>query len=266
MKKRIDVILVERGLFPSRERAKVNIMAGNVIYKDQPVLSAAFQVEEDADIYIKEDKIPFVSRGGLKLEKAIKLWNIDLSDCICMDVGASTGGFTHCMLLEGAKKVYAIDVGYGQLDWKLRQDERVINIEKCNFRYYDDSDLKENIDFASVDVSFISLKYILPNLSSYIKDGGRVVALIKPQFEAGRKDVGKGGIVTDNSVKNRVIQEVFTYAQNAGFSITGLSHSPIKGTKGNVEYIIYLLKSNQMEYNSIDVANVVELGEESFKK
>ena len=252
MKERLDVLLVNNGFFQSREKAKRAIMAGEVFVDGLVFDKPGMQISLDSEISVKNDSCPYVSRGGLKLEKAINEFQIDLNDAICMDIGASTGGFTDCMLKSGAAKVYAIDVGYGQLDYKLREDPRVINMEKCNFRYFDPEVLYEKIDFALIDVSFISLKHIFPVLTGLLKETGTVCALVKPQFEAGREQVGKKGIVRDKDVHEEVIINVIGYAKESGLYPIGLSFSPITGAKGNIEYLLYLNKDHNMEYN-IDV-------------
>ena len=267
MKERIDVLLVNKGFFPSREKAKKAVMAGEVsvdgLIFDKPGMS----VSEDALITVKNDNCPYVSRGGLKLAKAIDEFNIDLTDFVCMDIGASTGGFTDCMLQNKASKIYAVDVGYGQLDYKLRIDPRVCNIEKCNFRYFDKESIDDAIDFASIDVSFISLKHIFPVLTNLLNQGtsedsrGKVVALIKPQFEAGREQVGKKGIVKDPKVHEEVISNVIQYAREQDLYPIDLSYSPITGAKGNIEYLVYLNKGSDLGYNDWEerIRKVVEL-------
>ena len=207
MKERLDVLLVKKGFYPSRERAKASIMAGIVYVDGQKSDKAGNMVDENAEITVKENLCPYVSRGGLKLEKAMNLWGFPLTDCVCMDIGASTGGFTDCMLQKGARKVYAVDVGYGQLDYKLRMDDRVVNMEKCNIRYID-KDTVELLDFISIDVSFISLRLVFPVAASLLKPDGKLVCLVKPQFEAGREQVGKKGIVRDRKVHVQVIENV----------------------------------------------------------
>ncbi|MCR4788685.1 MAG: TlyA family RNA methyltransferase [Lachnospiraceae bacterium] len=244
MKERLDVILVNNGHAPSREKAKALIMAGIVYVNGQKEDKAgAFFNTEDLKIEVRGNAIPYVSRGGLKLEKALKVFPIDLKDKTCIDIGASTGGFTDCMLQNGARKVFAIDVGHGQLDWKLRNDERVICMEKTNFRYLKKEDINENIDFAGCDVSFISLSKILPVAYELLEDDGEMVCLIKPQFEAGRDQVGKKGVVRDKKIHIEVIENVFGYAADSSFGIIGLDHSPIKGPEGNIEYLIWLSKN-----------------------
>ena len=242
MKKRIDVLLVDFGYFASREQARRTIMAGNVFVNNQRVDKPGTAVKIDSEILVKGKQIPYVSRGGLKLEKAVNNFDLVLKDKVCMDIGASTGGFTHCMLQNGAVKVYSIDVGYGQLAWKLREDERVVCMERQNIRHLDESLLDPRPDFASIDVSFISLKNVLPKAWASLKMGGRIVALIKPQFEAGREKVGKKGVVREPSTHIEVIDRVSKIAVKEGFKILDLDYSPIKGPEGNIEYLIYLEK------------------------
>ncbi|MCR5012302.1 MAG: TlyA family RNA methyltransferase [Lachnospiraceae bacterium] len=243
MKERLDVLLVKNGLAPSREKAKIMIMEGNVFVAGQREDKAGSTFPEDAVIEVRGSSLKYVSRGGLKLEKALASFPIDLNDCVCMDIGASTGGFTDCMLQNGAVKVYAIDVGYGQLAWKLRSDERVVCMEKTNFRYVTDEQIKEPVDFASVDVSFISLSKILPVAFPLLKEDGKMACLIKPQFEAGREKVGKKGVVRDPRVHEEVINNVFGFAAEAGFYVCGLEYSPVRGPEGNIEYLMYLRKN-----------------------
>lgn len=244
MKERLDVLLVKKGLAPSREKAKAVIMAGSV-YVDGQKEDKAGSVfdEESAQIEVRGHALPYVSRGGLKLEKALKVFPITLTDKICMDIGASTGGFTDCMLQNGAAKVYSVDVGYGQLDWKLRQDERVVCMEKTNFRYMTPEDIPDVLDFASVDVSFISLDKILTPAYALLKEQGEMVALIKPQFEAGREKVGKKGVVRDPKVHEEVIAKIVRHADEVLFEVLDLSYSPIRGPEGNIEYLIHLKKN-----------------------
>ncbi|KXI13520.1 TlyA family RNA methyltransferase [Peptostreptococcus anaerobius] len=242
MKKRIDVLLVDFGYFASREQARRTIMAGNVFVNNQRVDKPGTAVKIDSEILVKGKQIPYVSRGGLKLEKAVNNFDLVLKDKVCMDIGASTGGFTDCMLQNGAVKVYSIDVGYGQLAWKLREDERVVCMERQNIRHLDESLLDPRPDFASIDVSFISLKNVLPKAWASLKMGGRIVALIKPQFEAGREKVGKKGVVREPSTHIEVIDRVSKIAVKEGFKILDLDYSPIKGPEGNIEYLIYLEK------------------------
>lgn len=241
-KERLDILIAQRGLAESRERAKAYIMAGVVYVNGQKEDKAGLKVDVTASIEVRE-KMRYVSRGGFKLEKAMAQFPIELEGKTCMDVGASTGGFTDCMLQNGAVKVYSIDVGYGQLAWKLREDERVICMEKTNMRYVTHEQIPEEIDFSSIDVSFISLTKILLPVYNLIKEGGEVVALIKPQFEAGREQVEKHGVVRDPKVHKQVIHLVWEYAKSIGFSIRGLDFSPIKGPEGNIEYLIYLKKA-----------------------
>lgn len=241
---RLDVAVLEAGYAPSREKAKAIIMAGQVYVNNQKVDKAGTEIKKDDVLEVRGNTLKYVSRGGLKLEKAMQCFPISLSGKICMDVGASTGGFTDCMLMNGAVKVYSVDVGYGQLAWKLRCDERVVNLERTNFRYVTDEQIKDKIDFASVDVSFISLMHILPNLSKLTADDAEAVCLIKPQFEAGKEKVGKKGVVRDKAVHTEVVQKVIGLAIQNGFSVCGLDFSPVKGPEGNIEYLIYLKKSN----------------------
>lgn len=242
MKERLDILLVKRGLAPSREKAKAMIMEGNVFVENQREDKAGTSIPENAKIEIKGNTLKYVSRGGLKLEKAMNHFDIELQNKVCMDIGASTGGFTDCMLQNGASKVYAVDVGYGQFAWKLRTDERVVCMEKTNIRYVTPEDIGEPLDFASVDVSFISLSKVLPAARELLKDGGEMVCLIKPQFEAGREKVGKNGVVKDIAVHKEVILMIADYAMANGLGVMGLDFSPIKGPKGNIEYLIYLDK------------------------
>lgn len=244
MKERLDVLLVKKGLAPSREKAKAVIMAGSV-YVDGQKEDKAGSVfdEESAQIEVRGHVLPYVSRGGLKLEKALKVFPITLTDKICMDIGASTGGFTDCMLQNGAVKVYSVDVGYGQLDWKLRQDDRVVCMEKTNFRYMTSEDIPDVLDFASVDVSFISLDKILTPAYALLREQGEMVALIKPQFEAGREKVGKKGVVRDPKVHEEVISRIVCHADEVSFEVLDLSYSPIRGPEGNIEYLIHLKKN-----------------------
>ena len=244
MKERLDVLLVNRGLASSREKAKTIIMAGDVFVNGQREDKAGSTFDDKCDIEVKGNKLRYVSRGGLKLEKAVNEFDLGLTGLTCMDIGASTGGFTDCMLQNGAKKVYSIDVGHGQLDWKLRNDERVICMEKTNFRYIKPKDIGEEIDFASCDVSFISLTKIILPARALLKDEGRMVLLIKPQFEAGREKVGKKGVVRDESVHVEVIEKIVRFAMICGFDILRLDYSPIKGPEGNIEYLIYLRKNS----------------------
>ena len=241
-KKRLDVLLTERGLQESRQRAQAVIMSGEVFVNGQRVDKPGTAVAEDARIEIRGGTLPYVSRGGLKLEKAMATFPIDLHGAVCADIGASTGGFTDCMLQNGAEKVYAVDVGYGQLAWKLRSDLRVVCLERTNARYLTREQVPDALDFASVDVSFISLKLILPPLNGLLKDGGHAACLVKPQFEAGREKVGKKGVVRDPDVHLEVLEHFLDHAKESGFTVLGLTYSPIRGPEGNIEYLGYLEK------------------------
>ena len=254
-KQRIDVLLVEKGFFESREKAKASIMAGIVFVDEQKVDKAGEEVSIDANIEVRGNACPYVSRGGLKLHKAVNEFKIDLSDKVCMDIGASTGGFTDCMLQNGASKVYSVDVGYGQFAWKLRQDPRVVCMERTNIRYVTNEDIGELLDFASIDVSFISLTKVLPVAFNLTKDSGEVVALIKPQFEAGRDQVGKKGVVRDSKVHKEVIEKVIEFSKGIGFKVKNLSFSPIKGPEGNIEFLVHLSKT---EENEVDIDCIIE--------
>ena len=240
MKTRLDVYLTEQGLAETRQKAQAYIMAGDVYINGQKADKAGDTVKEGDAVELRGAKLPYVSRGGLKLEKAMAVFPISLKDKICMDVGASTGGFTDCMLQNGAQKVYAVDVGYGQLAWKLRSDERVVNLERQNIRYLTGEQVPDELDFVSVDVSFISLSHVLPVIWRFLAPGGRAVCLIKPQFEAGREKVGKKGVVREKSVHLEVIEMVIAYAVSIGFEVLNLEYSPIKGPEGNIEYLLYL--------------------------
>ena len=243
-KERIDCALVSRGFIESREKAKAIIMSGIVFVNNQKCDKPGYTVKADDKIEVRGEKLKYVSRGGLKLEKAMNVFNIRLDGCVCADIGASTGGFTDCMLQNGASKVFAVDVGYGQLAWKLRTDSRVVNLERTNFRYVTNEQITEPLDFASVDVSFISLSLILPVLGSLLRPDAFAVCLIKPQFEAGKDNVGKKGVVRDRSVHIAVIEKIIDVSVQNGFSVTGLDYSPIKGPEGNIEYLCYLKKSD----------------------
>lgn len=260
-KERLDVLLVNKGFATSREKAKTMIMEGLVFIKGNREDKAGSTFPEDVEITIKGEKLKYVSRGGLKLEKAMNSFPISLAGKVCMDIGASTGGFTDCMLQNGAIYVYSIDVGYGQLDYKLRVDERVCCMEKTNFRYVTPEDIDKEVDFASVDVSFISLDKILGPAFNILKDGGEMACLIKPQFEAGREKVGKKGVVRDKSVHVEVIEKVVEFAKQTGFSIKGLNHSPIKGPEGNIEYLLYIKKCND-EDEEIKITEIVDRAHE----
>lgn len=239
---RLDSLLVERGLEESRQRAQAVIMSGIVYVDGSRVDKPGTAVPENARLEVRGDRLPYVSRGGLKLEKAMKSFSISLQDAVCGDIGASTGGFTDCMLQNGAAKVYAVDVGRGQLAWKLRNDSRVVCLERTNARYLSREQIPEELSFASVDVSFISLKLILPPLAALLREDGRVVSLVKPQFEAGREKVGKKGVVRDPAVHREVLEHFLGHAKEAGLSVLGLTYSPIRGPEGNIEYLGYMQK------------------------
>ena len=245
MKTRLDLRLVQLGLVTGRDKAKAVIMAGTVYVNGQKADKAGFEVSEEDKIELQGETLRYVSRGGLKLEKAMESFPITIDGTVCMDIGASTGGFTDCMLQNGAKKVYAIDVGYGQLAWKLRTDDRVINLERTNFRHVTNEQVPDPVDFASVDVSFISLTLILPPALPLLAEGGQMVCLIKPQFEAGKGLVGKKGVVKDPQIHKDVIVKVIDFAHQNGFSVLGLTYSPVKGPEGNIEYLVHLQKSGK---------------------
>jgi len=247
VKERLDILLVNQGHAQSREKAKAIIMAGNVYVNGQKEDKAGTMFEESKiTLEVRGSLLKYVSRGGLKLEKAMESWDISLAGAICMDIGASTGGFTDCMLQNGASKVYSVDVGHGQLAWKLRNDERVVCMEKTNFRYMVPGDIPDQLDFASVDVSFISLTKILIPARNLLKDAGEMVCLIKPQFEAGREKVGKKGVVREKSVHEEVVRKILDYADSIGFDILDLEYSPIKGPEGNIEYLVRLRKRDEI--------------------
>ena len=248
MKKRLDMLLVEQGYADSREKARAIIMSGNVYVNGQKEDKAgtAFTVE-GLQLEVRGSTLKYVSRGGLKLEKAVERWPLPLKDSVCMDIGASTGGFTDCMLQNGAAKVYSVDVGRGQLAWKLRNHERVVCMEQTNFRYMRREDIEDELDFASVDVSFISLTKILIPARNLLKCGGEMVCLVKPQFEAGREKVGKNGVVREPKVHREVIAKIVDYADSIGFDVLDLDYSPIRGPEGNIEYLLYLRKSREPE-------------------
>lgn len=262
MKQRLDVILVERGYAPSREKAKAIIMSGNVYVNGQKEDKAGtgFDVDKIKELEVRGSALKYVSRGGLKLEKAMEVWQFALQGCVCMDIGASTGGFTDCMLQNGAEKVYAVDVGHGQLAWKLRNDERVVCMEQTNFRYLTREDIEDDLDFASVDVSFISLTRILVPALHLLKDEGQMVCLIKPQFETEREKVGKNGVVRDPKVHKEVIHKVIDFADSIGFEVLHLDYSPIKGPEGNIEYLLHIKKKRDLpeEYSSLTEHEALE--------
>ena len=258
MKERLDILLVNRGMADSREKAKAIIMSGIVYVNRVKEDKAGSTFDETADIEVRGSTLKYVSRGGLKLEKAIDVFGVSCEGKICMDVGASTGGFTDCMLQNGAVKVYAVDVGHGQLDWKLRNDDRVVCMEKTNIRYVTPADIADRIELSSIDVSFISLSKVLPAVRELLIDDGEVVALIKPQFEAGREKVGKKGVVRDKATHVEVIESAFAYAYDNGFEISGLTYSPIKGPEGNIEYLYRLKKMKQPDSNNDDAVSVLK--------
>lgn len=269
-KQRLDVLLVEKGLAPSREKAKAIIMAGIVYVDGNKEDKAGTTFPVNAVIEIKGKTLPYVSRGGLKLEKAMQKFPITLSGKVCMDVGSSTGGFTDCMLQNGATKVYAIDVGHGQLAWKLRNDERVVCMEKTNIRYVVPEDIDELAAFSSIDVSFISLTKVLLPVKNLLTEDGQVVCLIKPQFEAGREKVGKKGVVRDRAVHEEVIRMVIDYASSIDFYPLALDFSPVKGPEGNIEYLLFLSKNKQdqeiVDASSIDIKAVVTASHDTLDK
>lgn len=264
MKKiRLDQLVFDLGLAESRERAKTTVMSGLVFVNGQRADKPGMQVSPDAKVEVKGTALPYVSRGGLKLEKALKVFPIDVTDKVCIDCGASTGGFTDVLLKNGAAKVYAVDVGYGQLAWSLRNDERVINMERTNIRYISSEQIPEPLDVCVMDLSFISIKLVLPAVCALLKDDAQLVCLIKPQFEAGREDVGKKGVVRDKSVHLSVIESVLGFAPTVGMTVMGLDFSPIKGPEGNREYLCYM-KKGVHEAGIIDAAAVVEASHESL--
>ncbi|MBQ7726371.1 MAG: TlyA family RNA methyltransferase [Clostridia bacterium] len=266
-KKRLDVALTEHGLTETREKAKALIMAGQVYLNGQKCDKPGTPVKERDTIELRGEGLRYVSRGGLKLEKAVQSFSLSLDGYVCADIGASTGGFTDCMLQNGAVKVFSIDVGYGQLAWKLRNDPRVINLERTNFRYVTTEQIPDALDFASVDVSFISLSLILPTLRPLLKDNARAVCLIKPQFEAGREHVGKKGVVRERSVHIAVIDKIVSLASETGFSVLGLDFSPVRGPEGNIEYLCYLEKSAEpVKACTISTEELVERSYEALRQ
>lgn len=264
-KERLDVLLVDKGICTSRERAKTNIMAGLIFVDGQRVDKAGEKVSVDADIVFKGEELKYVSRGGLKLEKAMNTFGIDLTNKVCMDIGASTGGFTDCMLQNHASKVFSVDVGYGQFAWKLRTDERVVCMERTNIRYVTPEDIGVPLDFASIDVSFISLRTIMPAVKNLLGDKGEVVALIKPQFEAGREKVGKKGVVRDIEVHLEVVNKIVNFLIENDFNILGLSFSPIKGPEGNREYLVYFTKDKEKE-GTFELSQIDDVVRESHSQ
>ena len=264
-KTRLDVLLTERGLLDSRQKAQATIMSGIVFVNGQRVDKVGTAVSNDALIEIRGTTLPYVSRGGLKLEKAMQTFPLTLTGKICADIGASTGGFTDCMLQNGAKKVYAVDVGYGQLDWKLRNDARVVCMERTNARYLTHEEIPEELDFASVDVSFISLKLIFPALYGLLREGGEIACLIKPQFEAGREKVGKKGVVRDPAVHLGVLEHFLIHAKENHFTVLGITYSPIRGPEGNIEYLGFLRKSEEPDA-AVDLQAIVEASHTALKE
>ena len=264
-KTRLDVLLVERGFIESRQKAQATIMSGLVYVKGQKVDKPGTAVPNDAEIEVRGNVLKYVSRGGLKLEKAMATFPVRLEGAICADIGASTGGFTDCMLQNGATKVYAVDVGYGQLAWKLRSDEHVVCMERTNARYLTHEQVPDELDFASVDVSFISLKLILPPLCGLLKEQGHVACLVKPQFEAGKEKVGKKGVVRDPSVHQEVLENFLKHAKESGFTVLGLTYSPIRGPEGNIEYLGYLEKGEWVE-KEFDLQALVAESHQTLKE
>lgn len=261
-KERLDVLLVSRGLASSREKAKAIIMSGIVFVDGQREDKAGATFDSEIPIEVKGNTLKYVSRGGLKLEKAMENFIFSLQDKVCMDVGSSTGGFTDCMLQSGATKVYSVDVGHGQLDWKLRNDERVVVMEKTNIRYVTPEDIEDPLDFVSIDVSFISLTKVLGPVRELMKIGAEVVALIKPQFEAGREKVGKKGVVRDSKVHEEVIEMVASFAREIGFELLHLDYSPIKGPEGNIEYLLHMRKIENVQTVHEDTEDTVNGGKD----
>ena len=264
-KERLDLMMTRLGLAPSRQKAQAIIMSGQVYVNDQKQTKAGAPVTPEDKIEVRGKTLAYVSRGGLKLEKAMKCWPIDLNDAVAADIGASTGGFTDCMLQNGAQKVYAVDVGYNQLDWRLRSDPRVVCMERTNARYLTPEQISDPLDFASVDVSFISLNLILPALRTLMKPDGHVVCLVKPQFEAGKDKVGKKGVVRDPLVHLEVLEHFLVHAANAGFSVLDVSFSPIKGPEGNIEYLGYL-KAGQAEPWQGSLQDLVDLSHQKLEE
>lgn len=267
MKKRLDVLVYEKGFAESREKAKAVIMAGQVYVDNQKEDKCGTSYDENVSIEVRGATLKYVSRGGLKLEKAIDNFDLDLKDKTTMDIGASTGGFTDCMLQNGAKKVYSIDVGYGQLAWKLRTDDRVVNLERTNMRKVTREQVPDEIDFFSVDVSFISLRLILPVARQLMAENAEAVCLIKPQFEAGREKVGKKGVVRDPAVHAEVVQGIYDFVLQNGFDVLNLDFSPIKGPEGNIEYLIHLRKSDDPKsYTTVTPEELVKRSHEQLDK
>lgn len=264
-KTRLDVLLTEQGLQESRQKAQATIMSGLVFVNGQRVDKPGTAVPNDAKIEIRGNTLKYVSRGGLKLEKAMAEFPIELNGCICGDIGASTGGFTDCMLQNGASKVYSVDVGYGQLAWKLREDPRVVCMERTNARYLTHEQIPDELDFASIDVSFISLKLILPAIAGVLREGGQVVCLIKPQFEAGKEKVGKKGVVRDPAVHREVLEHFLEHAKENNFTVIDITYSPIRGPEGNIEYLGFLEKNSGQE-GTFDISALVEESHSALKE
>ena len=264
-KERLDVLLVNRGMFESRAKAQAAVMAGQVLVNEQKIDKPGTPVAPEVTIRLLGNKLPYVSRGGLKLEKALQIFPISVEGKVVADIGASTGGFTDCALQNGAAKVYAIDVGYGQLDWKLRSDPRVVCLERTNARYLDHEQIPDELDFASIDVSFISLKLIFPALYGLLRQGGEIACLIKPQFEAGREKVGKKGVVRDPKVHLEVLESFLNHAKDNHFTVLGITYSPIRGPEGNIEYLGYLRKSEEPDCIS-DLTALVDASHEELKE
>ncbi|ADQ46268.1 hemolysin A [Caldicellulosiruptor kronotskyensis 2002] len=263
MKKRADLLLVEKGLVESREKARALILSGNVYVNNQKIEKAGEMIDERSQIIIKEP-LKYVSRGGLKLEKALDFFKISVEGKIALDIGASTGGFTDCLLQHGAKKVYCVDVGYGQLAWKLREDPRVVNFEKTNFRYFDRKSIQDKIDIIVCDVSFISLNLIAEKVKEFMENSTEGILLIKPQFEAGRKEVGKRGVVKSKETHKNVIKKVIDHYFSLGISIKGLTYSPITGPEGNIEYLLYIKMEDETENNIVDIT-IEEIVNQAFE-
>ncbi|MHC1721140.1 MAG: TlyA family RNA methyltransferase [Clostridiaceae bacterium] len=266
-KERLDVLLVKKGIFQSRERARASIMAGEIFVEGQRVDKCGEKIREDAEIVFKGAELPYVSRGGLKLEKAIRAFGINLENKVCIDIGASTGGFTDCMLQNGARKVFAIDVGYGQFAWKLRTDPRVVCMERTNIRYVTLDDIGEPADFASIDVSFISLTKVIPVALNLLKEDGEIMALIKPQFEAGREKVGKKGVVRERETHFEVINKIYNFVKSLNCKVINADFSPIKGPEGNIEYLIYFTKADiEGEMLAEDYKSIVDKSHSSLNR
>ncbi len=262
---RLDQAVVQQGWAPTRQKAQAIIMAGQVFLDGRRMDKSGAQIPEDAVLEVRGNPLPYVSRGGLKLEKAMQCWPITLEGKVCMDCGASTGGFTDCMLQNGAKQVYAVDVGYGQLDWKLRNDPRVINMERTNARHLTKEQIPQPLEFVSVDVSFISLGLILPALRPLLAEQGQMVCLVKPQFEAGREKVGKKGVVRDPAVHREVLEQFLTHAAQNGFTVRGMTYSPIRGPEGNIEYLGWL-EAGEGEQDIPDLAQLVQQSHADLEK